>query len=66
MRKMVAISQRHETGNHQNPIKAALVRGECAGIQRKIGTKEEGKDALWLEDLRKVVEVIPKDKLSGI
>jgi site-specific recombinase XerD len=65
-RKMTAISQRHETAGYQSPTKTPLMKGVWEGLQRSIGIKEEGKDALWLEDLRKVIEAIPKDKLIGI
>jgi site-specific recombinase XerD len=65
-RKMTAISQRHETAGFTSPTKTALVKGVWDGLQRSIGVKEEGKDALWLEDLRKVVEMIPNDRLIGI
>jgi integrase len=63
---MTAISQRHETAGYPSPTKTPLVKGVWEGLQRSIGIKEEGKDALWLEDLRKVIEGIPKDKLIGI
>lgn len=65
-RKMTAISQRHETAGFPSPTKTTLVKGVWDGLQRSIGVKEEGKDALWLEDLRKVVEMIPNDRLIGI
>jgi len=65
-RKMTAISQRHETAGHPSPTKTALVKGVWDGIQRKIGIKEEGKDALWLEDLRQVVQAIPQNKGIGV
>lgn len=65
-RKMAAISQRHETAGFKSPTKTALVRGVWDGLQRSIGIKEEGKDALWLDELRSVVEVIPQDKLTGV
>lgn len=65
-RKMTAISQRHETAGYPSPTKTPLVKGVWEGLQRSIGIKEEGKDALWLEDLRKVIEGVPKDKLIGI
>jgi site-specific recombinase XerD len=65
-RKMTAISQRHETAGYPSPTKTPVVKGVWDGLQRSIGIKEEGKDALWLEDLRKVVEVIPNHRLIGI
>ncbi|WP_223254518.1 tyrosine-type recombinase/integrase [Bacillus sp. HNG] len=65
-RKMTAISQRHKTAGYPSPTKTALVKGVWDGIQRKIGIKEEGKDALWLEDLRQVVQAIPQNKIIGV
>ncbi|WP_216830746.1 site-specific integrase [Alkalihalobacterium elongatum] len=36
------------------------------GLQRKIGIEEKGKEALWLHELRQVIEALPTDKLIGI
>jgi integrase len=65
-RKMTAISQRHETAGYPSPTKTPLVRGVWDGLQRAIGIKEEGKAALWLHDLRKMVESLPLDKTIGV
>ncbi|PLT33643.1 hypothetical protein [Bacillus sp. V5-8f] len=65
-RKMTAISQRHETAGYPSPTKTALVKGVWDGIQRKIGIKEEGKDALWLDDLRQVIQALPQNTLNGV
>ncbi|WP_066066180.1 site-specific integrase [Neobacillus soli] len=65
-RKMTAISQRHETAGQPSPTKSALVRGVWDGIQRKIGIKEEGKDALWLDELRQIIQAIPQNHLIGV
>lgn len=65
-RKMTAISQRHETAGYPSPTKTALVKGVWDGIQRKIGIKEEGKDALWLDDLRQVIQAIDQHTLIGV
>jgi site-specific recombinase XerD len=65
-RKMTAISQRHETAGYQSPTKTALVKGVWEGIQRNIGVKVEGKDALWLHELRQIIDAIPQDKVIGI
>jgi len=58
-RKMTAIAQRHETANYASPTKTSLVQGVWNGIQRTIGIKETGKEALWLPDLRQLVQVLP-------
>lgn len=63
-RKMTAISQRHETAGYTSPTKTTLVKGGWDGIQRKIGIKEEGKDALWLDDLRQVIQAIPQNTIG--
>ncbi|WP_216830741.1 site-specific integrase [Alkalihalobacterium elongatum] len=65
-RKMTAISQRHETAGYLSPTKTALVKGVWDGIQRSIGIKEEGKEALWLDELRQIIQVIPQDKIIGV
>lgn len=63
-RKMTAISQRHLSANLESPTKHPLVQGVWQGIQRSIGIKEVGKEALWLADLRQVVGILP-DTLIG-
>jgi site-specific recombinase XerD len=65
-RKMTAISQRHETAGYSNPTKTALVKGVWDGIQRTIGIKEEGKEALWLDELRQVIQALPQNTVIGI
>jgi site-specific recombinase XerD len=65
-RKITAISQRHETASYTSPTKTALVKGVWDGIQRKIGIKEEGKDPLWLHELRQILEAIPQNTIIGI
>ena len=65
-RQMTAISQRHETAGHPSPTKTPLVRGVWEGLQRKIGIKEEGREALWLYELRQVIESLPHETLIGI
>lgn len=63
---MAAISQRHETAGYSSPTKTTLVRNVWEGLQRKIGIKEEGREALWLHELRQVIEHLPNNKLIGI
>ncbi|TVY01481.1 site-specific integrase [Paenibacillus cremeus] len=65
-RRMAAISQRHKTKGYPSPCKTPLVKGVWEGLQRKIGVEEKGKEALWLHELREVIEALPKDKLIGI
>jgi site-specific recombinase XerD len=65
-RKMTAISQRHETAGYPSPTKTALVKGVWDGIQRKIGIKEEGKDAIWLDVLRQMIQAIPQNTVIGV
>lgn len=65
-RKIVAISQAHAAAGHDSPTKTSLVRNVWEGIQRGIGVREEGKEALWLHELRRVIEALPPDKLIGI
>lgn len=63
-RKMTAISQRHETAGLESPTKSPLVHGVWQGLQRTIGIKEVGKEALWLQDLRQVVGILPETLLG--
>lgn len=65
-RKMTAISQRHETAGYPSPTKTALVKGVWEGLQRTIGIKEEGKEAIWIDELRRIVQAIDKHTLIGI
>lgn len=65
-RKMAAVSQRHQTAGYKSPTKTPLVRGVWEGLQRKIGIKEEGREAIWLHELRQVIEALPQDKLIGV
>ncbi len=65
-RKMTAISQRHKTARYPSPTKSVLVKGVWDGLLRDIGKREEGKEALWLQDLRRIVEVLPEDRIIGI
>lgn len=62
-RKMTAISQRHETADYYSPAKTAPVRGVWEGLQRSIGVKEQGKEALWLQELRQLVHGIAGERL---
>ncbi|WP_226683452.1 site-specific integrase [Sutcliffiella horikoshii] len=42
------------------------MRGVWDGIQRSIGVKEEGKEALLLDELRQIIQTIPQDKIIGV
>lgn len=64
-RKMAAISQRHETANYKSPTKTSLVRGVWEGLQRSIGIHEQGKEALWLDELRQLLANLPGERLMG-
>jgi integrase len=63
-RKMTSISRRHDSMTYASPTKTALVQGVWQGIQRTIGIKENGKEALWLHDLRQIVGVIPPTRIG--
>lgn len=60
---MAAISQRHQTAGYVSPTQTSLVRGVWDGLQRSIGIKEQGKEALWLEELRQLIDGIPGKRL---
>lgn len=65
-RKMASISQRHQTAGFASPTQTPLVRGVWEGLQRSIGIKEEGKEALWLEELRQLLDGITEDRLIDV
>jgi len=65
-RKMASISQRHQTAGLASPTQTPLVRGVWEGLQRSIGVKEQGKEALWLEELRQLLDGIAGDRLIDV
>lgn len=65
-RKMTSLSQRHETAGFDSPTRHPLVKGVWDGIQREIGVKEEGKQPIWLADLRRLLNTSSTDRLLDI
>lgn len=61
---LVAIAQAHRLGSLADPTKHALVRDTMRGIRRRLGVAQVGKQALVVDDLRRVLAVVP-DTLLG-
>lgn len=64
-RRIISISQAHETAGYISPAKSKEVRTLFQGICRTIGTHQEGRDPLLIEDLRRMSNLLP-DTLQGI
>lgn len=60
--RLVAISQIHQYAGLTSPTKDFFVREALKGTFRRIGLKQEGKQPVWLEDLRNMVRQLPKTK----
>ncbi len=54
-RRLSAISQAHQAAGYDSPTHAHVVRSVWAGIRRSKGSREEGKDPILVEDLRRIV-----------
>ncbi|WP_209125739.1 site-specific integrase [Alkalihalobacillus sp. BA299] len=63
-KKMAAISQAHKTVGLASPIENEFVRKTFRGIQKEKGTKQTRKNPLLLEDLQKILEVVPNTKVG--
>lgn len=74
-RKLVAISRAHEmykkvweeehgSCTWSNPVKDEKVREVRKGIRRTLGTAFNQKDALLIEDLRRVLEALPENRIG--
>ncbi len=59
---IVSISRAHQAAGFNPPTRDAIVREVRKGLRRKIGTAQDRKAPLLVEELRKVVEKLP----SGI
>ena len=64
-RRITAISQAHQTAGFDTPTTSSKVRMVLAGIRRAKGTAQEAKTPVLIEDLRKMVALLP-DTLLGI
>ncbi len=64
-RRISAISQAHQAAGHDSPTRSLAVRTVWAGIRRTHGTAQEGKAPALTEDIRAMVELLPKKTLAG-
>lgn len=63
-RRVSAVSQAHQCAGHDSPTKTIVVRAVLAGIRRALGTAQQGKDALLVEDVRAIVATLPAGLLG--
>jgi integrase len=54
-RAMAAIAKLHEVGGAPSPTKDPVVKATMAGIRRELGSRQEGKAPIMLDDLRAMV-----------
>lgn len=64
-RRLVSISKACTTAGVEDASKSALVKEVWAGIKRTVGTSQQGKNPVMLDDLKVMLEVIP-DNLLGV
>lgn len=58
-RRLAAISQNHQGQGHEPPTRHTLVRELLKGIRRTHGDASNSKEALLIEDLRRVLVALP-------
>src|SRR5262249_55143473 len=61
---LVAIGQAHQLPGHPPPRAAPAVQEEHKGIRRALGTKPKEKAALLVEQLRTIVEALPRSAVG--
>lgn len=59
-----AISSAHKTAGFQSPVDTEIVRATLNGIFREIGTSKAQKSPLLVEDLQRILNIIP-DTIVG-
>jgi site-specific recombinase XerD len=65
-RRLTTISQAHLTAGHESPTRHAAVRAVWQGIKRAKGTVMQGKSPTLIEDIRCMIEHLPKGKLLSV
>ncbi len=63
-RRISAISQAHQIVGMESPTKAAKVRLVMAGIRRTLGTAQEAKTPVLVEDLKRMIARLPEGLLG--
>src|ERR1019366_8319179 len=64
-RRISAISQAHQIAGIESPTRAAKVRLVLAGIRRTLGTAQEAKTPVLVDDLKRMIARLPEG-LIGI
>lgn len=60
--RLVAISQIHQYAGLPSPTKNFFVRETLKGTFRRIGVRQEGKQPMWLRELKQILEQLPDSK----
>src|ERR1039457_6003152 len=60
-RRISAISQAHQIAGMESPTRAAKVRLVLAGIRRTLGTAQEAKTPVLVDDLKRMIARLPAD-----
>jgi len=63
-RRLVVISQAHKTQNLSSPTTSSEVRNVHAGIRRTHGTAQEGKAPATVDDIKSMLEQLPRSRLG--
>jgi integrase len=63
-RRISAISQAHQAAQRESPTKSIAVRTVMAGIRRTHGTAQVGKAAAVTEDIKAMLDTLPKNLLG--
>jgi site-specific recombinase XerD len=59
-RRLSSIAVAHELAGHPNPSDDHLVRTTWKGIRRTLGSAQQGKDPILVEDLQIMVQLLPQ------
>jgi integrase len=63
-RRISAISQAHQIAGMESPTRAAKVRLVMAGIRRTLGTAQEAKTPVLVDDLKRMIARLPEGLLG--
>src|ERR1017187_5847285 len=63
-RRISAISQAHQIAGMESPTRAAKVRLVLAGIRRTLGTAQEAKTPVLVDDLKRMIARLPEGLLG--
>lgn len=63
-RRLSSISQAHKAAGFTSPTSDAKVKTVMAGIRRKCGVRQVGKQPVLIDDLRVMVEALPNNVLG--